>query len=85
MLFLYNEKVFDSSLLAPRSIKKQSRIDWIPVNTQFEQQNYYSVSKTQVFLQDKDIDLDSLTEFEDNSLFQLKNTETRTYEKEYGV
>ena len=35
LLFLYNEKVFDSSFLAPHSIVKQARIEWIPVNTQY--------------------------------------------------
>ena len=45
----------------------------------------YQITKTQLFLQDKHIDLDDLTELEDDSIFNLNRIWTGTYEKEYEV
>ena len=38
-----------------------------------------------MFLQDMDVDLDSLTEIEDSSIFQIEPLPIRSYEKDYCV
>ena len=45
----------------------------------------YQITKTQLFLQDKNIDLDDLTELEDDTIFNVERIWTGTYEKEYDV
>ena len=36
LIFMYNEKFFDPSFLGEKSIIKQAKFDYIPVNTQFQ-------------------------------------------------
>lgn len=45
----------------------------------------FKVSKTQLFLQDYDIDLDDLTEIYDSSVFEIEPLPVRSYEKDYIV
>ena len=45
----------------------------------------YKVSKTQLYLQDKDVDLDELTELYDASVFQIETLPIRSYEKDFLV
>lgn len=45
----------------------------------------FSVSKSQLFLQDKDIDLDDITELEDSSVFTIESMPARSYEKDRFV
>ena len=45
----------------------------------------FRVSKTQLYLQDKDVDLDDLTELFNNSIFEIESLPIRSYEKDYLV
>ena len=45
----------------------------------------FKISKTKLFLQDEDIDLDDLTEIEDDSVFSIDALPVRSYEKDYIV
>lgn len=63
----------------------ESRTNWIVVNTQFQQTIPYVVKRTRIMLQDKTIDLDDLTEWEDEALFRLENLPSRPYEKDYDA
>jgi len=55
----------------------------VPVNTQIQQTIPFKVSTTQLFLQDlKSINLDDITELEDNSIFKLDQKPVMPYEKD---
>lgn len=85
LIFLFNEKYFDSNQYEENAIVEQGKILWLQVNTQVQQMLPYKISKTQIFLQDKDIDLDDLTEIYDSSIFQVEALPVRSYEKDYIV
>ena len=50
---------------------RESVLRWIPVTTVLAEQYALSIGRSKVTAQDKVINLGSLTEFEDSSLFSL--------------
>ena len=68
---MYNEIIFDASKESEESIVSKSTFEWTPINTQFQTSYVYKIHKSSVELQDGLIDLDSLTELEDDHLFAL--------------
>lgn len=71
LLLLFNEKYFDSNQYEESSIVSAARVKWFTINTQVQQQIPMQITKSQIFLQDKNVDLDDLTEIYDNSIFSL--------------
>ena len=58
---------------------------YIPVNTQVAQSIPFKISQTKVILQDEILNLDDLTEIENESIFKLEMQPIRPYEKDYDV
>ena len=58
-----------------------AKLEWLPVNTQFQQVVPYKVSTTTLILQDMAIDLDDFTELQDETIFSFDSQSTRTFEK----
>ena len=71
-MLLYNQKRFDPNRYLEDSIIPEAKSLWIPINTQWQQNIGYRISKTHIFLQDRDIDLDELTLMEDDSIFKVE-------------
>ena len=67
------------------SIVSESRLHWIYINTQVREQIPFKVSKMQISLQDRSIDLDSLTEIEDDSTFTIEAMPKRSFELNMNV
>ena len=80
ILLLFNELRFDSRYYSDEAIIKESRVTWVPINSQIRQTIPYKVSTTQLFLQDEAINLDELTELEDTSVFTLDQLPLKPYE-----
>jgi len=57
-LLLYNQIRFDSRFYAEESIVMESRITWLPINTQMQEQVPFKVSTTKLYLQDEYLNLD---------------------------
>ena len=73
LLLIFNQVRFDSRYFGEEAIIPESKINWVPVNTQIQQTIPFKVSTTELFLQDvKTINLDDLTELADNSIFKLE-------------
>jgi len=72
ILLLYNQIRFDSNYYGEEAIIQESRIMWVPVNSQIQQSLPFKIMKTKLFLQDESINLDDLTEIEDASVFKLE-------------
>ena len=45
--------------------------------------NPYTISQTQLFLQDEAINLDDITELADDTIFKIEELTARSYEKDY--
>ena len=58
---------------------------WLPVNSQVQQTTPFKVLTTQLYLQDMFINLDDLTELQDESIFKLEMLPLKPYEKDYNV
>ena len=58
---------------------------WLPINTQWVQQIPYRISRQNVILQDEPIDLDDLTEYNNNNLFQLEKLPNKSYDQDDRV
>ena len=78
---LYNQIRFDMSFLKEDSIKKESRVEWVQINTQVRQTYPYQITQTHLFLQDDAVNLDDLTEFSDPTVFNFEGLPIRSYEK----
>ena len=68
---LYNRIRYDPNESGNDSIVRESVLRWIPVTTVLAEQYALSIGRSKVTAQDKVINLGSLTEFEDSSLFSL--------------
>lgn len=62
---------------------QKSKFDFNPINTQFQTSYVYKLQKADIDLSDMVLDLDSLTEIEDDHLFTLNREPDRSYEKDY--
>ena len=62
---------------------RAGRLIYLPINTQVQNSVVYKLQKASVDLQDYAIDLDSVTEIEDDSIFTLDWIADRPYEKDY--
>ena len=62
MMLVFNQVRFDSSQYGHDSIISESKLQWVPVNSQIQQTVPFKISTTLLFLQDEDINLDDLTE-----------------------
>lgn len=60
-IMLYNQKRFDTGSFGDESVKKEAKLLWLPINTQMRQTIPYKVSKSHLALQDKDINLNTIT------------------------
>ena len=79
LLFLYNQKLFDSRFYGDEAVKSTAKLNWVSVNTQFQQQIQYQVTIKQLLLQDSDINLDEVTLNRDTT-FTLDQIGWRSYE-----
>lgn len=82
---MYNSIRFDSRLYDSESVIPESRVSWLPFNTQVRQTIPFKVTKTELDLQDLDIDLDDFTEYTDISPFKLEKQPAQSYEFDDGV
>jgi len=82
---LYNQKRFDSGKYGDQSVKEEARLLWLPINTQMRQTIPYKVSKTHLYLQDRDINLNSITLDQDSSIFKIEPLPVRSQEKDLNV
>ncbi len=85
MIIVYNEIIFDANKLGEATIVKKSTVEFNPINTQFQTSYVYKLQLSSVELQDSVLDLDSLTEIEDDNLFALTKMPDRSYEKDYNA
>ena len=77
---------FDTRYFGEEAIINESKIMWVPVNTQIQQTIPFLVSTTELFLQDvKSINLDDLTELSDSSVFKFEQKPVMPYEKDFVV
>ena len=83
ILTVYNEIIFDAKKIGEEAVVRKSRLMWNPINTQFQSSLVQKLQLASIDLQDMMVDLDSLTEIEDESLFSLERFPDRSYEKDY--
>ena len=76
-----NEKLFDANKYGLESIVEQCSFTWVPINTQVRQSIPFKISMSTLFLQDKNVDLDEITEVIDNSMFKVDQIPVRSFEK----
>lgn len=67
---MHNSIRFDPRFYGSESIVRESRIVWFPINTEMRESIPIQIQKTEVNLQDLDIDLDQFTEFQDMTPFK---------------
>ena len=60
----------------------ESRITWLPINTQMQEQVPFKVSTTKLYLQDEYLNLDQLTELENDTVFKMEQRPKQSYEKD---
>lgn len=72
-MLLTNEIKFDSTTYAEDSIVPQAVAKFIRFSSQIHQNFPMQVANTQLILQDLAIDLDQLTELEDDSIFNIES------------
>ena len=82
LLLLHNQIRFDPELYGIESIIRESRIKWISISTQMQQEFPFVVTMSELQLQDLALDLDSITELEDSSVFRLDSLSPRSAEAE---
>ena len=75
-----NLKRFDSRYFLEDSLVAESTLTWVPIQTQIQIERPYKVTKTEVQLQDRVVNLDDLTLFEDIGVFTLEAMHLRPYE-----
>ncbi len=63
---------FDTRYYDADSIIRESKIIWVPINTQIQQTIPYKISTSEVILQDAIINLDDVTELNDDSIFKME-------------
>ena len=71
-MILSNQIRFDSTRYHSDSVRKESLFTWLSLSTEISTRNTFRVSKTEIELQDLFIDLDQVTVFESNYIFDLK-------------
>ena len=76
---------FDTRYYDSESIIRESKIIWVPINTQIQQTIPFKISTTEVILQDALINLDDLTELNNDSVFKMEQKPVMPYEKETYV
>ena len=76
---------FDSESYNEEAIVPETRSIWLPVNTQVQQTIPFKLATSLLFLQDRFINLDELTELEDDTVFRFKIEPFKSYEKDYDV
>lgn len=85
ILLIFNQVRFDSTLYGYNSIIPETRSIWLPINTQAQQTVPFKVATTHSYLQDMFVNLDSLTEIEDERVFRFNLEPFKSYEKDYDV
>ena len=80
-MFLSNQILFNPQDYREESVVKESRLQWMRINTQYRETTPLRVSMTRLFLQDEFINLDELTELEFNTPFKLEVLPKQPYEK----
>ena len=83
LLIVFNQIRFDSRKYGNAAVTTESKFMWAIVNTQVQQTLPFKISTTQLILQDEFVNLDSLTELEDASLFKFDLQPLKSYEKDY--
>lgn len=81
----YNQIRFDSLKYGLESVKQESHMKWLGINTQQQTTIPFEVRTTKLLLQDEVINLDDFTELEDETVFRLEQLPSRSYEKDYDV
>lgn len=76
---LYNQIRFDNKFFGLDSIKKESQMAWIRINTKVRETLPYSIVRTELELQDEYINLDEITKIENSSVFSIKELPSRPY------
>ena len=71
MLLLSNQIRFDSGNFGKEAFVKDSKIEWITINTQTAVSLPYQMTTMFASLQDEDVDLEHLTLVEYDGLFEL--------------
>ena len=80
LLFANNEIRFDATKYGEESIIRDATTSWFNVLSKNTRSIPMKVTKTVTDLQDKYIDLDELTEYENDSLLKYEMVNTREYE-----
>ena len=82
IMIVYNQIRFDTRYFDKSSIIPETRIMWVPVNTQIRQTTPFKISTTQLILQDTIINLDDMTALTDDTIFSLEQKPLMPYEKD---
>ena len=77
---LSNRVRFDREKFGEEAVIREAEFLWNPLSTQIQQEIVYKLSRTELQLQDRHINLDDLTEVTDNSVFRLKKETPRPFE-----
>ena len=72
LIIFSNQIRFDYREIGMDSINMESRIQWININTQTRMSINYEVARTKLMLQDSNINLDDITELEDDTVFKIR-------------
>ena len=81
----YNQIRFNSFKYGQESISRESHMKWLGINTQQQITIPFEVRTTKLLLQDEVINLDEITELEDETVFHLEQMPQRSYEKDEDV
>ena len=82
LLMLKNQIRFDATAYANQSIKEESITEWIEILSKGHRTIPMQVTKSDVDLQDRYINLDEATEILNDSLFKFEMINAREYEYE---
>ena len=77
IILLTNQIRFDSIYYRSESVRQESILSWLPINPVMRIRDSFRVVKTEVELQDLHVDLDDVTVFGADSLFELKMQPSR--------
>ena len=85
ILLLVNEARFVTDRYGEERVAKESRLVWLRINTFVPLTERYSISQTELALQDRLFNFADLTRVLDKDVFQLKHVKSESYEKNDGT
>ena len=82
LLLMSNQIRFEPKVFGEESIITESTVAWYRPSVQKQEGIIFEIVRTKLELQDLFVNLDEITELEDTSVFEIKYTGQRPYEKD---